>query len=273
MDDFQGKWNKARLSFGCAILGSLTSLTALANQGDNQPAERIQLAEDIRWVFGTFLFAFVTTEILKKLAGLLIAPTDKALHRPAALMHLGLAIVVVLLSWLGWSLAIAHGAYPNPGAIFEPQSLFLIVDFALLVSYYALVVGIDVHPEDSTDLPSIKHMLLWTVVIFVLYLVWDLLWVWTHGEFMRVRCLVPAICVALAYIAYKTLANVKVKPHDAWMVYFTDGALISLFVAFRSMRSSIPRSEAWEFNQYSWLSLLLLIIFAVLLVLARRRKV
>jgi hypothetical protein len=155
--------------------------------------------------------------------------------------------------------------------------LFVIIDAAIFTSYYSLVLGIDVHAEENMALPSVRHALLWTIVIFVGYLTWDILVAHVHSEmedseYWQHRWWVSAVCSVLAYAAFVVLEGASPNANDARFVYFTDGALIALFVAFRAMKESAPWSlESW-LDPYFWISLGLLIVFGVLIELARRRK-
>ncbi len=230
-----------------------------------------QLGEDIRWVFVSFLFALVIAEIAQRFSKIFIG-WNKVKARGPKLLHLVFASIVVMLSWVGWSLAVIYGAYPEPTAIFELPTLFVFLDVALLISYYSLALGIDVCSQENPELPSIRHVLLWTVIIFAGYLLWDVLVAHLRHDFLEYKWWPSACCLVLATIAFAFLGKAKAKPHDPWLVYYVDGALISLFVAFRAMKGFKPWSrDTW--NDFALMSAILVLMFIVLLGLARHRKV
>ena len=166
------KW--PRLSASLSFL--LMSGHLLAQERPTAPPPlKDGIGEDIRWVFISFLFALVISEIAAKCGRLLLSWKEAGRGAFPTFSHLILAAVVVATSWLGWSLAIKHGFYtPIEETMFEASTMSLILDLMLLTLYYALVFGIRVPNAAEPQVTSPRHISFWTMVIFIGYLVWDL---------------------------------------------------------------------------------------------------
>lgn len=238
------------------VAGILLPASALAVQ-IAESSSKSQLGEDIRWVFGTFLFAFIVSEIAQKFAKLFNNRSHGGRHGFAIALRLALASTIALLSWIGWSLSVRLGAYPEPHTIFEPSALFVLIDAAIFTSYYSLVLGTEVSAKEPIPLPSTEHALRWTVIIFVGYLCWDLLVAYVHLNLddsarWQYKFLPSAICSLLAIFARAGFRAARIKHDAASVVCLVDLALISLFTAFRALKDFIPwLPNTWD-SQYLW---------------------
>jgi hypothetical protein len=75
--------------------------------------EEVMLGDDIRWVFISFLFAITASEIVGKFSRIFLRWKEVGRGKVPALSHLILAMVVVVTSWLGWSLSTKGRLYPQ----------------------------------------------------------------------------------------------------------------------------------------------------------------
>jgi hypothetical protein len=97
-------------------------------------------------------------------------------HFLPAYGHLVLATVVVATSWVGWSVSAAPGARKDVHGVFQWEFLVLLLDVALVITYFILVRTIDFGKEGAPPLTKpASTVASWILVIFVLYLVWDFL--------------------------------------------------------------------------------------------------
>ncbi len=119
------------------------------SRGDHM--EKAAIGEDIRWVFVSFLYAVVASDIASKISRVFCNWEKMAIIRRTALSHLALAAVVVITSWLGWSLGTASHSYAQVTDVISWPTLLVLMDFILLVFYYALVCGIEVEGNKSQD--------------------------------------------------------------------------------------------------------------------------
>jgi len=247
-----------------------------ASYGAEDDCER-QLGEDIRWVFLGFLFAVVLGDIASKFVRLFGDWDRTRAVSLARLSHLVLTLTVVLLSWIGWSLSVLHCVYPQPKLVFEVPTLFAFVDVVILTSYYALATGVDVHDAANGKLPSARHMLLWSMIIFIAYFLWDVLVAFVHPErdanFWQYGWVISLICSALASTAFGILRNHTPRhPPNAYFVYATDACLMSLFFAFRAVKQALyllPKDHS-AFQLWASVSTVLLLSFLFFLIRAWR---
>jgi len=192
------------------------------------------LGEDIRWVFISFLYAGVATEIAVKLSTLIRNWRKTGQQRWPTLSHLILAGVVVGTSWLGWSLALRHGSYPPVTEIFGRPTLLVIVDFGLLVIYHCLVSGVNVDVEPQNDA---EHTSYWIMVVLIGYVGWDFVtyFVIPSPETRFWTCSwMSVVCAIFAMGAFSVLRQISsIHP---WAGFAADISLLALFLLYRVMK-------------------------------------
>jgi hypothetical protein len=266
-------WHASRLdqSSLSRLVPWLATLCATSESFAAAPHSGVQLGEEIRWVFVGFLFAFVISEIAARFARLFNSWRENAFAAPTFL-HLFLALTIVITSWLGWSLAVVSGVYPSPLLVIEPATGLFFIDVAILVSYHALVSGINVEVVGESAPPAVTHVLFWLVVIFAGYFVWDT-WLmvvepraggWGHAVTSAIFCLTTFLC-------YVVVKDIRDASQDKWLVCTVDSALICLVIAFRLVKFSIPWPPEPEKEIFVTIACILLFTFLGLLAYARSR--
>jgi hypothetical protein len=199
------------------------------------------LAENLRWVFVSFLFALVTGKIAEKFSTLIRRWNKVGVDRLPALLHLILAAVVVVTSWVGWS--IETKSDPSVGEVFGWPTWLLILDIALLICYFVLVSGIKVGTHVPNDA---VHVAWWSMWILLLYVLWD----FTVGSLVPPRpgswCAqhvgVSLACAFLAILFFFLVRGGRIQSSSS--VCWADVALISLFLLFRAWKQySYPGGE------------------------------
>jgi hypothetical protein len=190
------------------------------------------IGEDLRWLFVSFLFATVTSEIASKFSTLFLDWRKRGPGRLPTLAHLILAAVVVMTSWIGWSLDTMHHTYPQVTEVFGFPTVLLVVDFALLTLYYALVKGIDVEKCNV----NARDASLWSLSILTTYLIWDFVAVRIHHPVAQFwpRVYVSLECGVFALLAFILLKDISAK-HPV-PVFFADISLVSLFLLYRALK-------------------------------------
>jgi hypothetical protein len=191
------------------------------------------IGEDLRWLFISFLFATVTSEIASKFSTLVREWKRLGRGKFPALLHAILAAVVVITSWIGWSLETMRHSYPHVTEVFGRPTSLLIVDFALLVFYYAMVKGIDVEAcnENARD-PSV-----WSMSILAAYLIWDFL----NGVMMNYSAIhfglaeyVSIFGTLMAVLAFLCFKNIPAE--RPILVSVANASLIFLFLSYRALK-------------------------------------
>ena len=199
------------------------------------------IGENLRWLFISFLFATVTSEIAAKFSVLLREWRRLTATRWPALSYLILAAVIVITSWIGWSLDLMHRGNVQVSQVFSLPTLILIVDFALLVCYYALVKGIEFE-SGANDRKHLRPALdsrdpaLWSMWILGLYFVWDFLndeVVYPKGYFW-IRGYPSAVWTGLAVLVFVLLR--KISPNRPALVCCGNISLVLLFLSYRAMK-------------------------------------
>jgi len=203
-----------------------------------------QLGEEIRWIFGTFILAFVISELGKEL-GRTFADAKLAPQRGPRLAHLGYTLVVVVMSFWGWSIAIKGGLYADHGgnrSLFQYTNWLFLLDIVIFMTYYLLLVGIE-----REGMKGAQWALRCTVAIFCAYLTWDLFVACRHlfdsDTFIAARrstvwlhVLASLACASLAGLAAWVLVKAK---DDRKAIYGLYGGLFLLMLGFRFMTIAI----------------------------------
>ena len=196
--------------------------------------------DDIRWIFGGFILAFVIAEIAKEL-GTTLLRSGRA-ERGVRLSHLAYTLAVVVMSWWGWSMAVSGGNvyvdYPESRSLFKYTNWLFLIDIGIFMTYYVLLAGIE-----NPGAQSARHALKCTVAIFAGYLLWDLAVAvkpvdpaklldptiaWKHAY-------ASAACVALTLAGLYSLR----KPAGDRATYCIYAALFLLMLGFRLTTASI----------------------------------
>jgi hypothetical protein len=206
----------------------------------------------LRHEFVGMMFAITVGEIGLQAAGLVQA--KHWIHYLPAYSHLFLATFVVAASWVGWSKSAVPGARQDVDELFEWAFLVLLLDMAMVVTYFILVRTVDFGNEHHR-IDSASAVAGWHVLIFALYLAWDVVtkflmyerpddmgwWKGWKGvdaalrkkrreRFWRVA---PAvICLVISWYLWKAF-----EPATDERLLTADFALLSVVLLFRALKS------------------------------------
>ena len=139
---------------------------------DSATAQRSSESEArLRHEFVGMMFAVTIGEV-----GLQVAPLVQhgdALHWLPAYSHIFLATFVIATSWVGWSLSVSPGARKDVTGVFQLEFVFLLLDVAMVITYFILVRTVDFADDSMPHVGSGEEVARWFIVIFGLYLAWD----------------------------------------------------------------------------------------------------
>jgi hypothetical protein len=158
-------------------------------------------------------------------------------HFLPAYSHLVLATVVIATSFVGWSVSLEWAQRGVP-KVFHPEFLVLLLDVSLVILYFILVRSVEFVGEGrSPSIAPAERVACWIVVMFVLYLVWDVLTSIAFKKSISLRrsfweFVAPTVsCFVLAL-----LARNLVKGADCSHLVTSDLALLSLVLLFRALK-------------------------------------
>lgn len=213
--------------------------------------------------FVGMLFALATAELAVQAATVVNSGLGLWDCLPAY-CHLGLGFAIVATSWVGWGWS--KSSLSNIKSVFSSDFVELVLDVWLVAVYFFVAKGVELPTEVNGRLeivPSFANEVLWIVVIFGTYVVWD---VWTKfvvgqrrdketGRLLIVqRGWASVVCAALAYLAFRLLSPNSAP--DSTQVVLGDLSLVSLVFLFRAMKTQnlYKLRGGWL-----WIGLLLLI--------------
>ncbi len=196
----------------------------------------------LRHEFVGMMFAITIGEVGLQVAALVQA--GHPFHYLPAYTHLFLATVMIATSWVGWSVSKAPGARLDVTAIFQWEFVVLLLDVALVITYFIMVRTVEFGKEGiaaRVDPPS--TLAFWIFVIFALYFVWDIItkifiyrrkpegaWGRKYGS----RMLPTIVCLILA-------CSIRERTKGADLPHYltADVALLSLVLLFRALKDLI----------------------------------
>jgi hypothetical protein len=213
-------------------------------------AASAQTEDPLRYAFVEMLFALAISQVAISVADLtLVTGTfDKTC---AAWAHLGLSLIVIGASWVGWRLSQSPGMKAQIGSIFSRRAFGLLLDVILVILYFVLARSVELKQDNgvTTLTPASASVdARWVAAIFCVYVVWDLFAdVFSPGSLtetgwkgvwqaVRVACAstaASAVCVGLS-LAVMTLSTNVTEPTR---VALFDGGLISIVLLFRALKA------------------------------------
>jgi hypothetical protein len=206
----------------------------------------------LRHEFVGMMFAITVGEIGLQAAALVQA--KHYVHYLPAYTHLFLATFVVAASWVGWSRSVVPGARQDVEELFEWAFAVLLLDMSMVVTYFILVRTVDFGNEHHR-IDSASAVAGWHVLIFALYLAWDVVTKflmyerprdigWWEGwkrvdtalrkkRTDRFRRMVPTvICLFISWYLWKAF-----EPAKDERLLTADFALLSVVLLFRALKS------------------------------------
>ncbi|MGB7219285.1 MAG: hypothetical protein WBD07_10800 [Vicinamibacterales bacterium] len=225
-----------------------TAVKAAANPG-NGP--------DLRREFVGIMFALAVGEVGLQTAALVQA--GNTIRYLPAYSHLFLALFVIAASWVGWSRTKVASARKDVHELFEWAFVVLLLDTAMVVTYFILVRTVDFSDANCRIDPA-AQVAFWHVFIFALYLAWDGVTKvamypkpegagWWHGwrqldpEKLREqqqtmkRAWPTLVCLASSIVLWRVFAAFDPK-HEHLLA--ADLALLSVVLLFRALKGVIP---------------------------------
>lgn len=204
---------------------------------------------DLRREFVGIMFALAVGEIGLQAAALVQA--GHHLRYLPAYSHLFLALFVIAASWVGWSRTQVPGAKKDVEELFEWPFFVLLLDTAMVVTYFVLVRTVD-FSDDHRRIDSAHAVALWHVVIFFLYLLWDVITKIVMQPSPRLNLLtdsklrpnlyriVPTlICFGASLWMWRAFPSAKSE-----YLLTADFALLSMVLLFRALKGLI--SGIWQ---------------------------
>ncbi len=213
----------------------------------------------LRHEFVGMMFAITVGEIGLQTAALVQA--KHFLHYLPAYTHLFLATFVVAASWVGWSRSVIPGARQDVEELFEWAFAVLLLDMSMVVTYFILVRTVDFGNEHHR-IDSASAVAGWHVLIFALYLAWDVVtkffmyerhdemgwwkgWTGVSAALKkkrtdRFRRMVPTvICLFISWYLWNAFQSATAE-----RLLTADFALLSVVLLFRALKSL--EGAIWE---------------------------
>lgn len=134
--------------------------------------------DTMRFAFVEMLFALAISQVAISTADLVTIKVPSLMYGLPALSHLLLALTVIATSWVGWRQSQAPGAQEPIRTIFSRRFIVLLVDVGLVILYFILVRRVEMEQEFGRPVlgkPSASPEAYWLSVIFMVYLVWDII--------------------------------------------------------------------------------------------------
>jgi hypothetical protein len=178
----------------------------------------------------------------------------------AAVTHASLALLLVSVSWVGWSKSVAAGNKEAINNLASWAFVLLLIEVVLVTLYFGLASSIeltvkDYQPLNDAPAPSSRPEAMLIGLVFLVYFIWDIIadvikspikktdgslngippwklkFSFLTGILTYGFC--SFVCMLLAFAVY-TLSPLELNSKIA---VFGDGALIGLVFLFRSMKS------------------------------------
>ena len=211
-------------------------------------------SQNLRREFVGIMFALAVGEVGLQTAALVQAG-NPIRHLPAY-SHLFLALFVIAASWVGWS---RTRAQTDVNELFEWAFLVLLLDTAMVVTYFILVRTVDFSDGNHRIDPA-AQVAFWHVVIFALYLAWDGVtklamypkpagaswfggWRQLDAKVLKEqkqtmkRAWPTLVCLALSIVLWRVFAAFDPKYEH---LLAADLALLSVVLLFRALKGVVP---------------------------------
>ena len=157
-----------------------------------------------------------------------------------AYSHLALAACLIATSWVGWGWSTR--SLSDIRSVFSRNFVELVVDLLLVGVYFFIAKGAELPDKNGVVTPSLVNETKWMPVVFILYLLWDVLTKLFEGP--RVvngrwpivqRGWGTVLCLIMAFGAKSHLAGISNVTTSN--VLTADGALLCLVFLFRAAKA------------------------------------
>ena len=123
------------------------------------------------------LFALAISQVAIHAADLVRINADLSSKLPA-LAHLTVALLLISASWVGWRQSVSPGMKEaRVKYMFSLPFVGLLLDVFLVIVYFVVVRSVEIDEKDGTRVlttPSAVPEAQWIVVVFGIYVLWDL---------------------------------------------------------------------------------------------------
>jgi hypothetical protein len=220
--------------------------------------------DPLRETFVEMLFALAAAQIAVVAAALVEADGTIGRKLPA-ISHLALALILISTSWVGWRKSRSPGMKEKVQSVFVRAYVSLLLDVILVIIYYIVVqsVGLDQgDPPRLSEAPSALPGARWILVIFVIYVIWDLITdICSHGAIPKTNRFwdwTTARAAALSvFVSFTSLIMISVvvmfarNPDAPVRVVCLNLTLISVLLFFRgAKRIEIPLARILGVQDY-----------------------
>ena len=226
---------------------------------------------NLQIAFVSMIFALALTEAARRVGVLYFREGRFGREAWPALSHLFLSLVVIATSFVQWMQSPLSDKVVE---VFGSQFLVLLVNVAIAMMYYVLVMGVEIGEDGQVKPPSARHEADWMLYIFAAYLLYDLLTKWLIPSFFDPwsffpRGWVSLACFLCALLTWRTLRSVE---RSAGRVIVADLFLLLLVVLFRAMKRLAPiEGEKWM-DTIWFISFLASLVLYVIIVKVLFRK-
>ena len=221
-------------------------------------------SRELRITFVGMLFALAVGDLGKNIATFALDPDCP--KEAFVITHYSLAGFILISSWVGWQRSKSTGNQRIIETIFDQQSMVLILDVVLVIIYYVIVISAEYKPGSPATInsASAKPESSWTILIFSIYLFWDVLTKLfnekhvslgngnakkefdpDYTRFFR-RSWITFLCLISSGFIY---ISAKSLDHETAVIVI-DLMLIALFVIFRGVKDFQKRRERLDDGSY-----------------------
>lgn len=209
----------------------------------------------LQYTFVAMLFALAAASVATSAADVfsLMGSADEFFRFLPAISHMILALLVISMSWIEWSRAMANRAEKDRlRTMVEWRFLLLLLDVGLVVLYFLLAREIEIREvlAEATDGyvkrmeladPSSSGEIKWSIWIFGGYLIYDFAidvimnkpWnPWLCLRNMIVGCFASVLSIGLLF-GIRSLVS---SSPTAVSVVWTDVAIVAVFAVFRLLK-------------------------------------
>lgn len=210
---------------------------------------------NLRKVFVQLLFSLAIGQVALKSGSLVVAGATMNDYYYSYL-HLLLCVIIITSSWVGWHNSKSPHNSDAVESVFSLQYAILLVDMFLVVCYFIIVNGAEVDSKlENIPLPNSHIEVMWTMIIFSTYLIWDIITKLVEFDFkydhdsktikrkIRLTKIFPKriaptfLCWAFSVIFYYYM-NDENRIH---FVAIIDVILIALFLTFRGFKQDVKK--------------------------------
>jgi uncharacterized membrane protein len=220
----------------------------------------ISVGENPHWVFVGFLNSWVAVEIAKQFCE---ASDDEFKNRRVRIFsHLVLAMLVVVTSWIAWTVAFLNGDSKAPTEVVSAQTLMVIFDIAIVTVYFNFIRIVGNMRRSKESFPQYKqqHASFWVALILTMYVAWDIL-AWSIAgdpsnmnldnptekySFWLYSWATPS-CATLAWLVFYLQINGTIR-----RLVESDISLIFLLLLFRTLKQMSHTIEPTPILRQIW---------------------